>query len=232
MPKLTAPDFPALYTLFETDLSAIDCGKKCAPYNQGGVPFCCDTHHAVPTAYTAEMEYLLAHTDLWHTWQAHSEKETMRMQAQLPPGQVLCECLGHKKCIRPFRTLTCRAFPFFPYIDHHGRFLGLSGYWEYEDRCWVISHLEAVTPAYRAAFMRAYEAIFAAQPDELENFSYHSKTVRKVLGKKHRAILLLHRNGKNYKVTPHNGRLRKLDEGQLPKYGPYKIAALLPFPDE
>ena len=56
--------------------------------------------------------------------------------------------------------------------------------------------------------------------------------MRRVFGRWKRAIPLLHRNGKVYKVTPHNGRMRRVDVNRLPKFGPYRLAMQMPFPDE
>ena len=57
-------------------------------------------------------------------------------------------------------------------------------------------------------------------------------TMRRVFGRQKRAIPLLHRNGKVYKVTPRNGRMRRVDVSRLPKFGPYRVAAEMPFADE
>ncbi|MGE5223550.1 MAG: hypothetical protein ACM3PY_14025 [Omnitrophica WOR_2 bacterium] len=224
--------FSELYSRFQSPISKLDCGKKCAPYNENGVPFCCDTRHAVPTAYQAEWEYLQASTDLWRPWQSSDPEETRRLRQQTPAGQTLIACQGHLLCQRGFRSLTCRAFPFFPYINPQSMFIGLSYYWEYEDRCWVISNLEAVTPAYRAEFFDAYDQLFIEMPDEKENFRHHSAVMRRIFSRRHRTIPLLHRNGKAYKISPGSGRMRCVSTAQLPKFGPYQIASMLPFPDE
>lgn len=229
---LTPAGIGKLYQQFQSPISAFDCGDKCAPYNLSGVPFCCDTRHAVPTAYDVEWEYLEANTDLWHVWQAQNPSETKRLLAEKPEGQVLIECLGHRACQRQFRSVTCRAFPFFPYIDQQGQFIGLAYYWEFEDRCWIISHLGAVTPTYLGEFIAAFESLFDLRPQEMDNFRYHSMMIRRVFGRRHRAILLLHRNGRIYKITPRNGRQRRVPMDQLPTFGRYRIAAQLPFPDE
>jgi hypothetical protein len=85
MVSLTSGDIPSLYSLFEAPITALDCGKKCSPYNEHGVPFCCDTRHAVPSAYTGEWRYLQANTDLWHEWQGPTPQETERLrQPHLP----------------------------------------------------------------------------------------------------------------------------------------------------
>ncbi|RMF45208.1 MAG: hypothetical protein D6755_08345 [Anaerolineae bacterium] len=225
-------NFSTLYAAFDAPVTALDCGEKCAPYNEHGVPFCCDTRHAVPTAYEEEWRYLCAHTDLWHLWQGPTPEETAELQAETPDGQVLVECLGAAACQREFRTITCRAFPFFPYLDSGGNFLGMSYYWEYADRCWVANNLQAVTPAYRRQFIEAYEQIFAHMPAEKETFARHSAYMRREFIRRRRRIPLLHRNGNVYQISPRSERLRRCRPEDLPKYGPYRIAAWLPFPDE
>ncbi len=232
MSDRTAIDFAHFYANFDAPITALDCGKKCAPYNEYGIPFCCDTGHAIPSAYQSEWVFLEPNTDLWHPWESDDPGETERLQAETPAGQILIECLGHQLCQRGFRSITCRAFPFFPYITLQREFIGLSYYWEYEERCWVINHLETVTPAYVQQFIRAYDLLFENIPDELENFRYHAIIMRRIFGRKKRTIPLLHRDGRAFAVTPRNGTLEPIDPAQLPKYGPYELAALMPFPDE
>jgi hypothetical protein len=224
--------FSGLYARFEAPITALDCGKKCAPYNEHGVPFCCDTRHAVPVAYNQEWAYLNAKTDLWHIWQGADPEETRQLEDETPDGMVLIACLGHTLCQRGYRSLTCRAFPFFPYLDAEKEFLGLSYYWEYADRCWVISNLQVVSPEYRGQFVEAFEDLFAQMPQERESYARHSAHMRRVFLRQRRTIPLLHRDGCTYKISPRTGKLRQIDTASLPKYGPYRIMAQLPFPDE
>jgi hypothetical protein len=232
MSELQPAEFAALYARFQAPVATLDCGQKCAPYNEHGVPFCCDTGHTVPTAYLGEWEYLQENTDLWHLWSAADLQETARLRAQTPDGQLPVACKGAALCQRNFRTLACRSFPFFPYITREGAFTGLSYYWEYEDRCWVISNLQVVSPEYRGQFIALYDELFQRLPEELENFRQHSAAMRRVFSRHKRAIPLLHRNGGIYKISPRTGRLRRVTAGCLPKFGPYRVAATLPFPDE
>jgi hypothetical protein len=145
---------------------------------------------------------------------------------------VLIECQGHTRCQRDYRAITCRAFPFFPYLTREGQFIGLSYYWEYEDRCWVISHLQAVTALYVAQFIAAFDELFAIFPEEVESFRQQGIRMRRVFGRRGRALPLLHRNGYAYKITPRNGRLRRVDPSIFPLHGPYLVASRLPFPGE
>ena len=232
MPGTEPVDFASLYANFDLPITTLDCGKKCSPYNEYGVPFCCDTSYAIPTAYHLEWDYLRANTDLWHQWEAHDPAETTALQSETPESQTLIECLGHRHCQRNFRSITCRAFPFYPYISREREFLGLSYYWQYEDRCWVINHLDFVSREYVREFVAAYDWILENIPGEFENFRHHSIVMRRVFGRQKRTIPLLHRDGGAFTITPKDGGLQRVDLTRLPKYGPFEIAALMPFPDE
>ena len=230
----TPEDFAALYARFDAPMTDVDCGAKCAPYNEYGVPFCCDPRHAVPTLYRAEWD-LLRPTGLWRLWRADDPEETRRLWAETPPEQVPAVCAGPGVMCsgqRAWRSIVCRAFPFFPYLTREGAFLGLTYYWQYEDRCWVISHLARVQDAYRQQFVAAYERLFALYPHERETFRYQSIVMRRVFGRRHRDIPLLHRDGGYYWVRPRDGALRPARPEAFPRHGVYALAAQMPFPDE
>jgi hypothetical protein len=232
MDGITAEEFAEIYARFQAPLAALDCGQCCAPYNDGGAPFCCDTRHAVPAAYHAEWKYLQDNTDLWHLWEGRTPAETAQLKALAPEGQVLIACKDYKLCQRGFRSLTCRAFPFFPYITRQGQFIGLSVYWEYEERCWVINNLQVVSRLFREEFIQTFDNLFARLPEELEVFRQFSRRMRRVFGRRHSTIPLFHRNGSFYKISPRDGRGHRTSPETFHKYGPYKIAAQLPFLDE
>lgn len=225
-------DISTLYADFHVPIAEFDCGEKCSPYNEYGVPFCCDTRHSVPTAYDWEWSYLRSHTDLWHRWEGETDQDTRALQEETPDGQVLIECLGHTRCQREFRSFTCRAFPFFPYLNEAGEFLGLSPYPEYRDRCWLISNLKVVNDEYRQAFIETYQNIFQQLPEERENFAHHSREVRRLSARRGDPVLLLHRDGRAYQVDPKTEVMVEKPLDEFPAFGVYKIAAEMPFPDE
>jgi len=145
---------------------------------------------------------------------------------------ILLECLGPDDCQREFRTLICRQFPFFPYVDSNGVFIGLSYYSEYEETCWVISNLQVVTDQYRQEFIQTYDKLFPLMSRELNAYQYHSEHMREKFSKENRKIPLLHRNGENYLIDPQSEALEKINLESTRKFGPYKIMAEMPFPDE
>lgn len=232
MSPLAPISFHNLYESFHASICNINCGERCAPYNEKGVPFCCDTQHAVPTAYQPEWEYLSTNTDLWHLWKPKNPETYKQLHDDVSLNQVLIECLGHKLCQRDFRSVTCRSFPFFPYITEKNEFLGLTYYWEYVDRCWIISNLQFVSDQYRSEFVMAFKTLFKLFPEELASFMHQSRITRQIYKRRGRSIPLLHRNGFNYKISPATERLHRIEFDNLPKYGPYKLASDLPFPDE
>lgn len=225
-------DYADIYQGFNAPINVLDCGKRCAPYNEFGIPFCCDTRYMVPTAYRSEWSYLQTSTDLWHEFDRDDPEGAAELSDEMPDGHVLIACQGYHACQRNFRSLTCRAFPFFPYIDSKGEFLGLSYYWDFRDRCWVINNLHVVDYDYSQQFISTFERIFALMPEEMINFSNHSSHVRAAFSKIRRTIPLLHRNGACYKISPLSEEISKVTAEKFPKYGVYKIAAELLFPDE
>jgi hypothetical protein len=217
----------ALYDSFNAPVTDIDCGKECAPHSSTGKPFCCDICEAVPAAYHQEWDYLRLHTDLWHEWRGdecdHSTgAESAKLRADTPRHMRLLACKGPADCQRAFRALSCRQFPFFPYVTTDYRFLGLAYEWEFEPFCWVISHLDAVTPAYQHEFVRTYDALFALWQEEFESYAIRSEQMRETFSALKRRIPILHRSGGIYLLSPASERIRRVAPEQLKHFGHYK----------
>jgi len=134
---------------------------------------------------------------------------------------VLLACLGPSQCKRDFRALSCRQFPFFPYVTSDYRFLGLAYEWQFEPVCWVISNLAQVTPRYREEFVRTYHRLFAPFQEEFEKYAYHSELLRAEFIRRRRRVPLLHRDGGYYLLSPKSERLDRVEAERLPRFGPY-----------
>jgi hypothetical protein len=215
-----------LYDLFDAPVVALDCGENCAPFNSSGKPFCCDICHAVPAVHHQEWDYLRQHSDLWHLWRgdecAENPEDPAGLQAETPEHMLLLACQGPAHCQRPYRALSCRQFPFFPYISTDLRFLGLAYEWVYEPVCWVISHLGQVSQRYRQEFIHVYDELLAQYPAELKSYALHSDEMRAHFANHRRRIVLLHREAGYYLLSPVNERLYHLPVERLPKFGPYR----------
>ncbi len=224
---LTPDEIRVLYDGFHSPIAEFDCGRKCAPHNPSGKPFCCDICHAVPAAYKSEWDYFEPGTDLWHKWRGDecadtTSQEVAHLEADTPKNMVLLACLGPSRCQRDFRALSCRQFPFFPYVSSSYRFIGLAYEWQFESECWVISHLSDVTQKYRQEFIRTYDKLFALFQEEFDHYAYHSELMRVEFVRRKKRFPLLHRNGRDYLVSAASERLYPVDVKTLPHYGYYK----------
>ena len=212
--------FRELYDKWQAPISRFECGAKCAPHN-GGEPVCCSTQHAVPVVDKAEWRLLRSRSDLWHRFKPY-DAATRDIVAELPSTCMAVECKGARHCERENRSLSCRAFPFFPYIDREGRFIGLSYYWIFEDRCWVISNLQVVDMQFVGEFVAAYDLLIARDKQEYEGFRDHSVSMRRVFSRWNRFIPLIGRDGGYFKVMPKTGRVLPCDPARYPTHAPYK----------
>ena len=196
-----------------------------APHHPDNIPFCCDICHAVPTATRSEWDYLRRSTDLWHIWdddECPNSDDSDAVRAETPDYLLLLACKGVAHCQRQMRALSCRQFPFFPYISDDDRFLGLAYDWRFESVCWVISNLEVVTLSYRQQFVEAYDGLFSLGPDEYESYAAFSEEMRAHFAAGRRRIPILHRNGKDYLLSPGSDRLEFVQR-QFRRYGPYYL---------
>ena len=218
-------DFRKLYDGFDAPITDVDCGLMCAPHNPGGKPFCCDICHAVPAAYREEWSYLRPRTDLWRVYRgdecAVKPVDPAEVLADTPEHMLLLACQGPAYCQRPYRSVSCREFPFFPYISVDYRFVGLAYEWKFKETCWVISNLGRVTDAYRQEFIATYDALFEQNPQDFDSYAILSDQMRARFIEKQRRIPLLHRNGGYYLVSPASGRRRRVEAEDFPQFGAY-----------
>ena len=228
------PDFTfkELYQEFSLPLSGIDCGEKCGPFNDYGIPVCCDIKLVIPSAYDLEWEYLRAETELWHLWQGSGAIEQEELIQDVQPGQQLLQCLGHHSCQRSYRSITCRAFPFYPYLDRAGDLLGLAYYREFRDQCWIISNLSVVTAEYKEQFQRTFGKLFQRYPDTKENYLHFSSYMRGQVADAGENLTLLDFSGRVFRVNPISEQVREISYRDLENYGPFGIIKDLIFPDE
>lgn len=219
-------NFRTWYDQFDTPVVPFDCGMKCSPHNASGKPFCCDICHAVPSAYDQEWAYLKANTDLWHLWRGDECEEYPEdpaiLAGETPDTMRLLACLGPESCQRQYRSLSCRQFPFYPYITADYGFLGLAYNWEFEESCWVISHLDQVSTAFHQDFIQFYDEFFSTWPHELDHYAARSEEMREAFITQNRSIPIFHREGGYHLLRPINTRLRRIDPRRLQKFGPYR----------
>jgi hypothetical protein len=225
MSPLPEIDFRQFYDGFNASITSIDCGMMCAPHSPNHKPFCCDTCFAVPAVYRQEWAYLEKSTDLWHVWRGDecttAPVDMAGMAAGMPKNMLLLACLGPHLCQRPYRSVSCRQFPFFPFVTSDYRFIGMAYDWEFEPTCWVISHLERVTPEYQSEAIAAHDKLFELWPDEMESYAARSEAMRFHFAALKRRIPILYRGGGLRMLSPHSQQLSKPGPRALRRFGPY-----------
>ena len=209
-----------VYEKFQAPVSRFDCGKYCAPLN-GGQPVCCDTRDAIPIVDRAEWELLKSRTDLWSLFKPRCATGREIVDSLHEQCRAV-ECKGAAHCERDNRSMACRAFPFFPYITRERAVIGLTGYWNFEDRCWVLSNLGVVTPQFVAECLEAYETIFAEDPAEFEVYRQLAVTMRRTFTKRDRIIPLIGRDGAYRAIEPRTHHLRPAILAEFGRHGPYR----------
>ena len=221
-------DIEALYATFDLPVTGLDCGQKCAPFNPRGIPFCCDICQAVPVAYLQEWAYLRGRTQLWHEWRGDEcpgePQDPAEVLEETPEHLLLMACKGPAYCERQFRSSGCRQFPFFPYITLEGDFIGLAYEWEFEESCWVLSHLDQVSDAYRRQFVDLYSRLFSIWQEEFKSYYFKSEDIRSEFCETGRKIILLHRDGGIYFLDPDTDEMQVAKAEDLPRFGPYADA--------
>lgn len=203
-----------IYDSFTAPISRFDCGRKCAPLNDGQ-PVCCTTGHAVPVVDRSEWKLLRGRTDLWRVYKP-TDASGRAVISDLHAHCLAIECKGAAHCERDNRSMSCRTFPFFPYITAVGEFFGLSYFWTFEDRCWVMSNLGVVDKQFVAEFVAAYELLFAHDADEYAANRDHSAAMRRTFSRWNRIIPLIGRDGSYHAVEPRTHVIRPARVEEFP----------------
>ena len=213
--------FDKIHKAFTSSISErFDCGRICAPLN-GGEPVCCSTENAIPVVEKSEWRLLKKKTDLWHRYKP-VDKHSREIVEELASTSCAIECKGAAHCERQHRTLACRAFPFYPYFNKKKEIVGLSHYWIFEDRCWVISNLQIVEKPFVDELLAAYALVFKHDEDERDAFIDQSVSMRRVFSKNKRPIPIIGPDGKLYKIMPKSDTLEPATSEDFP---PHKVFA-------
>ncbi|MFP6871011.1 MAG: hypothetical protein VCE91_17080 [Nitrospinota bacterium] len=191
---LKPDDFTVLYREFQSAPATFDCGKKCAPFNDGE-PFCCDTGWVVPIAFKDEWKYLEKKTNLWHEFRPRNSDEFDLIDEIDEDESVFIECKGVKYCERENRSISCRTFPFEPYLDTRGNLLGLVYNRVIEDKCYLVDRPQIVTKEFVRQYMRFIEKFFKMLPSEKELYMEQSRIYRNLMSRRKKPLVVLTEKG-------------------------------------
>jgi len=121
--KLTEKKLKQLYRLLSVRMTDFDCGKHCAPQNNG-VPYCCDQEKVTPVLFKDEYQWHRQRGGFWRKMPVKT-KSDRKLVEESCSYNVFAVCPGVQNCRRTSRSLTCRLFPFEPFLDSTGCVKGL-----------------------------------------------------------------------------------------------------------
>ena len=202
---LRSKDFEALYAGFASPPARFDCGKKCAPFNEG-VPFCCDSGWVVPVAYRREWEFLKPRTRLWHEFRPRSASELALVEEVDAEQSVFIECRGVAHCERENRSVSCRTFPYEPYFDNEENLLGLIYNRVLENKCYLVDRHRVVTKKFVDEFLRFFNRLFELLPAERELYMAQSRLYRRKMSRRKKPLVVLTPGGP-YEAAYRGGKL-------------------------
>lgn len=219
-----ADEIRSLYQRLDAPVTTFDCGEMCSPTNPNGVPFCCDPRYAIPALYRAEWEYLRCATDLWRPYDPAEFGVASLTEPEEPPEQMLLAvCQGAPRCVRRFRALSCRQFPFFPYITASGRFIGLAYEWTFEGLCWVTANLDQINPEFPGRFAAVFDALMSDWGPIFKAYYLHSSELRAWCVSRRRRIPIILRSGTQALVSPRSERIHRLTQKAQSKHGNVEV---------
>ncbi|MCC6782724.1 MAG: hypothetical protein IT457_07750 [Planctomycetes bacterium] len=214
---LSAAQIAELHALLTAPVTSFDCGTLCAPGN-GGVPVCCQNHTIMPVLYAAEFALLERRSRMWTRYVPQNEGER-ELAAELRPCELFATCKGAAHCEREHRALSCRTFPFEPYLAHDDTLCGLVFAWDLAALCPLIGSGHRIEPRFLEQTLTAFTKLFAWAPDELELWRGNSRTLRRSFARSAARISVYRPDGVFAFPTARRTWRDEVRDGRLP--GPW-----------
>ena len=172
--KLTEKKLKQLYRLLSVPMTDFDCGKDCAPQNNG-VPYCCDQDKVTPVLFKDEYRWHRTQRGFWRKMPVKT-KSDRKLVEESCSYNVFAVCPGVQKCRRTVRSLTCRLFPFEPFLDSTGTVQGLV----YQDgnngSCSLMNKPQHVyNPLYIRNAIRVWQELVETFPEDKEMYLRESR---------------------------------------------------------
>ncbi len=183
---LKKDNFEKLYQILKSPVCDFDCGELCSK-NNNGVPVCCEVNVVVPILYKEEYDYLCSNSTLWKKFKPKSDDDHELLE-DCGYDDIAAVCKGHKNCDRDYRSLVCRTFPFYPFIDEEGVFIGLTYNYDFEAKCIIVGNCDIVSKTYLRELIEAWNYIFSLDEEEFEGHYNISREIE-VKRKKEKKVL-------------------------------------------
>ena len=176
--RLTETQIKRFYRLLSVRMTNFDCGKYCAPHNEG-IPYCCDSKLVVPVLFRNEYRWhRRMNGTFWRKMPIKTKKER-RLVEESCSYYVFSLCPGVKGCRRTLRSLCCRLFPFEPFLDKDGTVKGLVYQDGENERCPLIGKPQHIfNPVYISNSILVWQELVDIFPEEKDMYLRESRKRR------------------------------------------------------
>ncbi|MFO1052292.1 MAG: hypothetical protein U1F36_08775 [Planctomycetota bacterium] len=201
-----------LLGILTAPVTDFDCGTLCAP-SHGGIPVCCHGETIQPVLYRAEFALLRRRSTMWSRHRGQGVNDA----AELRPCEMFADCKGHTRCEREHRALSCRTFPFEPYLDHDDRLAGLVFVYDLMQLCPLIGSGHRIRDDFIEQCGRMFARLFEFDPDERELWAMQSRALRRSFGRAGAKIAVYRKDGVFPYPTSRESWRRARRRGEIPR---------------
>ncbi|MBI4825030.1 MAG: TIGR04282 family arsenosugar biosynthesis glycosyltransferase [Nitrospirae bacterium] len=171
--RITERDMKMFQDLLSVNMIDFDCGKLCAPKNNG-VPVCCENEFVVPILFHDEYKRHRRNGRFWK--RAPRTEEVKKYIEESEDYYVFASCPGPEKCIREQRSFNCMTFPFEPHINKDGEIAGLSYFNGKDVKCSLMDKPQKTyNPKYISNSIKFWKELFEYYPEEKESYMDESR---------------------------------------------------------
>lgn len=171
---LTDDQIRRFHRLLSVRMIDFDCGKLCAP-NNNGVPYCCDRESVIPVLFSEEYNWHRKKKKFWEKMPVRTEEDREFVEDSYP-YYAFSVCPGHKDCIRSMRSLNCMTYPFEPQVSRDGTVLGLIYQDQENGPCSLKGKPERIyNPKYISNAIQYWQEVIDSIPDEKDMYIDESR---------------------------------------------------------
>ena len=180
------------YKLLSVPMIDFDCGKLCAPENDG-IPVCCENEGVVPILFNEEYKYYWKNGRFWKRMPPVT-KEIKKFIEEAEDYYIFAKCPEHEGCERTKRSICCRTFPLEPHVSKDGEVIGLAYANARDINCPLIGRPQTIfNPVYIRNVIKFWQEMFEFYPEEQEMYIDESR-------KRERRIKRLQRERKKLSI--------------------------------
>jgi hypothetical protein len=173
-PRLTEKQLRRFYRLLSVKMIDFDCGKLCAPKNEG-VPLCCENEFVVPILFQEEFRWHRKNSAFWKRM-SPKNKTIKKFIEESATYYVFSQCPGPQNCRRTKRSMNCMTFPLEPYVNRDGDIEGLMYVNGSNSSCPLIGKPKKIfNPLYISNAIKFWKELFIAYPEEQETYMDESR---------------------------------------------------------